>query len=754
MNSYQISVKGLVQGVGFRPFVYRLATRMGYTGWVENRTDGVQILIQENGVSVEKFLEALRNEAPAASDIESVNIEIASTEPQSRFIIRHSKETESGITEISPDIAVCDDCLNDMKQQPHRIDYPLINCTHCGPRFSIVRDLPYDRSRTTMAPFAMCRICESEYIHILDRRFHAQPVACNQCGPGYQIHETGKEQRDLIFGDLLKKIKLKISRGEIIALKGIGGYHLICDALNSVAVSNLRQQKKRDGKPLAVMFRDLEALKRYANFGNTEKKLLESWKRPVVILRSKGKLPEEINSGLDTVGAILPYMPIHYMLFQKLETHAIIFTSGNVSDEPVVIEDAEAKNHLAKIAPTIVLYNREISNRVDDTVVKVIDNKPVLIRRSRGFVPKPVRLNLNVEGILAVGAELKNTFCVGKNDYGILSQHIGDLKNFETFSFFENDIKVFQQLFRFNPALVASDIHPDYLSTQYAESLSLPIVKVQHHHAHIASCMAEHLLDEPVIGLSFDGTGLGDDGKIWGSEVMIADLMGYKRVAHIAYIPMVGGDNAVEEPWRLALALLYQAFGKECINYAKRIFPSVPLTKVSYIIEALERNINVAHSCGLGRLFDAVAAMTGLCVAPTFEAEGPMRLEALADRKVFDSYPVLIEEGVWKLEPLTHELIKDIEDKRSVGFISAKLHHAVVEFANQSTTIATKENNLKKVILSGGSFQNRILAEKIMISLKYKKLITFMNSQVPPNDGGVSLGQMAVAAKRRMMSCV
>jgi hydrogenase maturation protein HypF len=750
----RIKVKGLVQGVGFRPYVYRLALRMGYHGWVENSTDGVLILLQENGVAIEEFVEALKNESPAAADIESVFIEPFSCEPQHSFAIRKSRESDAGTTEISPDIAVCKDCLLDMKTQPHRKGYPLINCTHCGPRFSIIKDLPYDRPKTTMAPFAMCDVCKAEYTDILNRRFHAQPVSCNVCGPVYRIYEPGKSEKDLPIPELLDEIGSKIAGGQILALKGTGGYHLICDALNNAAVSDLRQRKKRDGKPLAVMFRDLSVLKRFAYIGETEKNLLKSWQRPIVLLRSKEKLPAAINNGLDTLGAVLPYMPIHYMLFKAFETPAIVFTSGNISEEPVVIDDAEAKDHLAGIANTFIIYNREIFNRVDDSVVKVISEKPVMIRRSRGFVPKPVKLSFEAEGILALGAELKNTCCIGKGNQAIMSQHIGDLKNLETYGFFSESIERFKRLFRFEPTLVAADLHPDYLSTQYAGSLNLPLVKVQHHHAHIASCMAEYQLDEPVIGLSFDGTGLGDDGNIWGSEVMIANLVRYKRFSHMAYLPLPGGDKAIEEPWRIALALLYQAFGEECIAYAGKLFPSVPLLQLKLISEALQKNINIAYSCGLGRLFDAVAALTGLCISPTFEAEGPMRLEAVADKKVKASYAITIKEGIWQLEPLVQELLNDLENKRDIGFISAKLHNAVAGFAVQSVIDASKESGVKKVVLSGGSFQNKILAEKIIKSLQKKNFSTFMHSQVPPNDGGISLGQLAVAAKRRMLSCV
>ncbi|MDP2423504.1 MAG: Sua5/YciO/YrdC/YwlC family protein, partial [Bacteroidales bacterium] len=462
--------------------------------------------------------------------------------------------------------------------------------------------------------------------------------------------------------------------------------------------------------------------------------------------------PASINSGLNTIGAILPYMPMHYLVFKALTTPAIVFTSGNISEEPVEIDDITVQENLGSITQTFVSYNRRIHNRVDDSVVRIIHNQPAMIRRSRGYVPKPVYLSLPAEGILAVGAELKNTFCIGKGNHAIMSQHIGDLKNHETFSFFTETVERFRKLFRFQLALIAADQHPDYLPTQFADSLGFPVVRVQHHHAHIASCMAEHQLDEPVIGLAFDGTGLGDDGHSWGSEVMLAGLNNYSRLTHMDYIPLAGGDKAVEEPWRIAVALLYQTFGDEGISLATHLFPKIPGTRILSVVESLQKNINITLSSGLGRLFDAVAALTGLCLHPSFEAEGPMQLEAIADKSVRSSYPVVIDE-VLRLEPIIRALLNDLLNHIPAPVISARFHNTVAAFAIQGVLWAEQEHGVRKVVLSGGSFQNRILAEKIITGLNKHNFTTFTQTKVPPNDGGISLGQLAVAAKRRELSC-
>lgn len=748
-----IKVKGLVQGVGFRPFIYRLARQFALRGWVENRTDGVLITIIDSGEAVNPFLEALKAEAPHAADIESVELSEGTAVFVNDFTIRESSGSTDEITEIGPDIAVCGQCLSDMKEQPHRIDYPLINCTNCGPRFTIIKGLPYDRPLTTMEPFAMCDICAGEYSDVNDRRFHAQPVACNNCGPRYQLVDKRKSLIIPDFEEQLKYVAERLSSGEIVAIKGTGGYHLICDALNPEAISRLRDAKKRDGKPFAVMFHNIDELRKYAAVSAAESVLLTSWRRPVVLLPLISEMSPLINSNLNTIGAILPYMPVHHLLFGKLPTKAIVFTSGNISDEPVEISDEKAMKRLEDVASVFFFYNREIFNRADDSVVRVISGNSVVIRRSRGYVPKPVALSFNADTILATGAELKSTFAIGKGSRAILSQHIGDLKNHETYEFYLETYSRFSSLFRFRPELVAADLHPDYLSTHFAETLGVPVEYVQHHHAHIASCMAEHGLDEPVVGLAFDGTGLGDDGTIWGSELMLADLGGYERKGHLENIALPGGDKTAEEPWRIAFSLLYDAYGNDALNYAQHLMPGIPTDLLKGVRTAIEKRINISYSAGIGRLFDGVAALTGLCTKSAFEAECPMRLEAAADIKETGVYQI-DDSPILNSTPIIRGVIDDLMSDVSVGLISARFHNTIIEFAVNTTIRICKENHIRKVVLSGGSFQNRILAEKISNKLRNHKLSIFMQTKVPCNDGGISLGQLAIAAKRRNLLCV
>ncbi len=749
----QIHIVGLVQGIGFRPFVYRLATRLRCRGWVENRTDGVLIVLEEGSCNLTEFLDALKNEAPEAADVENVFLTKGKAELSGDFTIKPSSETDRGITEICPDIAVCPQCLADMSRQPHRIDYPLLNCTHCGPRFSIIESLPYDRPNTTMRLFEMCPVCKFEYCNVHDRRFHAQPVACNHCGPKYSLHDASGQKDPISLKHILKQMSVALTRGEIIALKGTGGYHLMCDATNDYAVQRLRLRKKRDGKPMAVMFPDLETVHEYAFASVAEEGLLSSWQRPIVLLTSKNKLPPSVSNYLNTVGVILPYMPIHFLIFRDISCNALVFTSGNLSEEPVVTDDTVAENCFSDVADLLVTYNREIINRVDDSLVKMVSNTPLIIRRSRGYVPKPVRLGLDCEGIFAAGAELKNTFCIGKGRSAILSQHIGDLKNAETYDFYRQAVKRFFDLYRFTPQLVAVDLHPDFLSSGFAAAMKLPMVRVQHHHAHIASCMAEHHLDEPVIGLSFDGTGLGDDGNIWGSEILIADLANFQRWGHMEYIPLAGGDKAIAEPWRITLAMLHKIYGDEAIALAVQLFPQIPPEKIRAVSEALVKEINTVQSCGMGRLFDAVAAITGLCVEPCFEAEGPMRLESVASGLDCGAYQYNFDR-IFDYTLLMKGIINDLNQKVPVAEISDRLHQTMANYAFSSIKAAHRETGIRKVVLSGGAFQNRILSEKIISALQNESFSTFIHSQVPPNDGGVSLGQLAVASKKRQSLCV
>jgi hydrogenase maturation protein HypF len=747
-NTFDIHIRGLVQGVGFRPFIYRLAREMRIRGWVENRNDGVRIRVTGTDQALIAFIDGIRNNAPAASDIYSIDYVNDSYEAFDDFRIRKSENLSDEITEISPDIAVCDACLNDMKRQPHRIAYPFINCTNCGPRFTIIRDLPYDRDKTTMEPFVMCDECHAEYTSVLDRRFHAQPVACNHCGPSYELLEGENRITDLPA--IIRRVCHLLEDGKIVAIKGMGGFFMACDATDQGAVSRLRASKKREGKPFAVMFASLDTAREYASISPEEETLLLSWRRPIVLLRERKKLAPDVNVGFDTIGIMLPYMPFHYLLFERLKLDVIVLTSGNLSEEPILIDNNRTIEKLNHLTDAILIYNREIYNRTDDSVAMVVNGAERLIRRSRGYVPAPVRLKMSVDGIFAAGAELVNCFCIGKGSQAFLSQHIGDLKNLETYEFYRESAGHFSRMFRFTPSLVAADLHPDYLSTRFAHELKLPVIGIQHHHAHITSCMAEHGLDEQVIGVAFDGVGYGEDGHIWGGEFLICGLDNYQRYMHFDYVPMPGGDRATEEPWRMAVSYLYRTFGRAFLEmdlpFLRHISPKI----LELVLAAIEKQINCPSTSSAGRLFDAVSALTGICTVSGFHAEAPMRLEAAADLETKESYEVIMDKNI-HFEPMIEAIVKDMKKGVCSSVIAAKFHNTIIDSALKAVARMRNDTGIKKVALSGGSFQNRYLLCRLEDRLQQNNFQVYSNHLVPANDGGIALGQLAVAAKRRIV---
>jgi hydrogenase maturation protein HypF len=734
--------------VGFRPFICRLAVKHGLYGEVDNRTNGVSVIVQGDLKTVDRFSNEILENAPPASHIKSIEVVPITIGGYDKFSITGSKAVDDQITEISPDIAVCDECLSDMTTNPRRTDYPFINCTNCGPRFTIIEGLPYDRPETTMRDFRMCTKCSSEYNDILDRRFHAQPIACNRCGPEYQY----KDPEKTVSGtrQILMAISSAVSSGKTAAIKGMGGYHLMCDALNNDAVSRLRTRKQREAKPFAVMFRDFSEIRKYCYVDKSEEREIKSWRRPILILRQKKPLALSVSNGLGTIGAMLPYMPFHYLLFRILETPAIVLTSGNLSDEPIIIDDSAAERQLMAVADSIVSYNRLISNRTDDSVIRVINGKVNLIRRSRGFVPQPIDLKFKVEGILALGAEQKNSFCIGRNYQAIMSQYIGDLKNMPTCDFYKKTIDRFSKLFRFRPEYIACDLHPDYFSTNYASLLekenNIRVIRVQHHHAHIVSCMAEHGLDEKVIGISLDGTGFGTDGNIWGGEFLIADTAGFERFTHFDYIPMPGGDRVVEEPWRMAFSYLFRYFGNTIDYDSIPLFRSLKRQKLDLVKEMIKTSINSPLSSGAGRLFDAVSALIGLCPVSLFDSEAPMRLESSINTETDLYYPFTLSKNVVFAE--TFKAILSDMARSEVSLISAKFHNTVAQIILEVSKKIRKDVLINKVVLSGGVFQNKYLLEKTIHKLVQNKFKVFTNHQVPVNDGGISLGQLVVASKR------
>jgi hydrogenase maturation protein HypF len=741
-----VHINGLVQGVGFRPFIYRLAKEHHLNGWVVNRTDGVTIKVEGLSGRMARFIEDIRYKAPVAAQIEEIRVDQDMPEGLEGFFILASQDMSDETSEICPDIAVCPECLADMKTQPHRKNYSFTNCTNCGPRFSIIKDFPYDRSNTTMAPFAMCENCSEEYSSIADRRFHAQPVACNNCGPQYSMH-TGSEILTTTDAIINRIIKL-IESGGVIALKGMGGFHLMCNALDEKAVDRLREIKKREGKPFAVMFRDVEAVREFAEVSAIEAEALLSWKRPVVLLNAIYPLSAGITLQLNTLGAFLPYMPIHHLIFEKLAISCLVLTSGNIADEPIIISNETALETFTDLTDGIVIYNRDIYNRTDDSVVRIANEKPLLIRRSRGFAPAPVRLSFDVDGVLAVGAELSNSFCIGKGNRAYMSQHIGDLKNHETFLFFEEAQSRFKQMFRITLNTVAADLHPDYLSTRFAVNSGLNLIQVQHHHAHIASCMVENGIDEQVIGVAFDGTGYGSDGNIWGSEFMVCDLYDFERHASFEYMAMPGGDKASHEPWRMGLSLLHQAFGDDIFQLDLPFIKGLKPDIVKQIVESVRKGINCPLTCGAGRLFDAIAAITGICVHSHYHSEAPMRLESVIQAGITDYYDFTMNESISFL-PAVRSICEDIRSGISPGIISAKFHNTIVEATLKMVEKISHECGLQIVALSGGSFQNKYLLESLETGLTAGNYTVLTHSKVPCNDGGIALGQIAVAARRR-----
>ncbi len=734
-------IKGLVQGVGFRPFIYLIARANGLNGWVENNNLGVTVFTEGTKQQMEVFRHDLFARKPEAAHIINLSEKECSTQGFTDFQIRKSQNYSDSITLVSPDIAVCQDCLTDLRQQLHRIEYPFINCTNCGPRFTIVRALPYDRDNTTMDAFEMCPVCRNEYLDINDRRFHAQPVSCRQCGPVYNVMNE-----NVATAEIPSAIAQWIDDGKIVALKGLGGFHFLCDAYQSEAVELLRQRKHRDGKPMAVMMPDLDSIKKRFFVHDDEEKALTSWRRPIVLLKNKFLLAPAVSNGLVTTGIMLPYMPIHYQMFDFLKTDAIVFTSGNLSEEPVTIDEIHGTDVLRQVADHVVAYNRAIHNRADDSVLMLAAGHERLIRRSRGYTPEPVLLHFDTEGIFAAGAEFAGTFALGKGNMAILSQHIGDLKNAETFDFYREAANRFRNLFRLKPSLAAVDLHPDYLSGVYARSLGVEIVEVQHHHAHIASCMAENGLDEKVIGIAFDGTGLGNDGNIWGSEFFLCDLSYYERKFSLLPVPLPGGDKVTEEPWRTAVSFLYQYMGKEFIALKLPFLETVSTEELQWTLLAIEKKMNAPLSSGAGRLFDAVAALTGLCVHSGFHAEAPMRLEAAILPGCKSKYLYDIVDGKIILRKLFYLIVKDLQEGKPAGLIAAKFHNTVLALFVDLAKRMRNESGINKVVLSGGTFQNRYLLENSIQLLENLGFEVFSHRQVPTNDGGIALGQLAVAA--------
>ncbi len=758
-SAVELVVFGVVQGVGFRPFVYRLAHELGYKGWVKNIGFGVEIhLEREQGAEFQDFLHLLQSKAPRLAQINDIQVRFASFEGLTRFDIEKSTQEESFVF-ISPDISVCENCYREMMDPSDRRHlYPFINCTDCGPRYSIVRALPYDRKQTTMKSFAMCPSCHAEYTDPLDRRYHAQPIACPLCGPRVRLLKA--KTRKELKGGILKAVSF-IQQGKILAVKGLGGFHLVVDPLNPKAIQSLRRIKARQRKPLALMARSLAVIEKYAHIDPEERAALLSPRRPIVLLKKKKEL-RGIAPHLDEIGFMLPYTPLHLLLLQDLEL--IVATSSNRKDAPIMKEEGEGIDDLCDY---ILTHDRPIHMRADDSVMKVVGGRPLFVRRARGYVPYPQPVPKSLESphhILALGAELKDTISVYKNGYVITSQFLGDLDEYQNYLYFEETIRHLMRVFKVYPEMVVSDLHPDFHTTRYAQKKRIPHIQVQHHFAHVLAVLLEHQhpLDKKVLGVSLDGYGYGADGKAWGGEFLLMDYSGFERFAHFAEVPLPGGDLAAKQPWRMALVYLKDAFGEKLPPL--RALSKVDPKKVSGVLEMMHKRINTPLTSSCGRLFDAVSFMVGLSpLEMEFEAEAPMRLEAAAgvgvkgkyrfeamkktpvqDRPIYGDIPKPYEIS---FKGTIRGIAADCEKGIPVSRISAKFHKTLAAVIAEMAEKAQDRHGIRTIALTGGVFLNKRLLQEACNVLEKKGFSVLRPVNYSPNDESLSLGQIAYALK-------
>jgi hydrogenase maturation protein HypF len=745
----RLEANGIVQGVGFRPFVYQLANKHKIRGEIANTSNGVSLHIEGLKSDIDKFCRDLSEKCPPLARITNISILPATVKTYKEFTIEKSKGEPYRSTLISPDVSVCEDCLRELfDPNDRRYKYPFINCTNCGPRYTIINDIPYDRPFTSMQHFKMCNDCQTEYDDPSNRRFHAQPNACSTCGPHVSLYDGCKNPIET--DDPIQKTAVLLKEGFIVAIKGLGGYHFAVDAENDDAVRKLRQRKHREEKPLAVMSYDIDRIGSYAHISSKEEALLSSFQRPIVLLRKKDPNPlsNEVAPRNRYFGVMLPYTPLHYILLSH-GFLATVMTSGNISEEPIAIDNDEAFDRLSNIADYFLTHNRDIYLRSDDSIVRMTADSNRFIRRSRGYVPVPVFLKKAIPEVLACGAELKNTVCLTKGKNAFLSQHIGDLENLETYSFFKMTIEHMKRILDIKPKIVACDLHPDYLSTEFAKSLSdIQLIQIQHHHAHIVSCMAENKIHEPVIGLSLDGTGYGVDGHIWGGEVITAQLDSFERVASLSNTAMPGSAAAIKEPWRMAVSYLNEAFGTMVNDLDIPLFESIDQKEVDTIVQMILKKVNSPSTSSLGRLFDGIAAILGIRTHVSFEGQAAMELEMISE-DVTDCYEYeWIEEDIFRVPttPIIKGVVHDLKAGVSPSVISGRFHQTIIHlFGDLCCTIRSK-TGLNRVALSGGVFQNSLLLTGMIRILEDNQFKVFTHSNVPANDGGIALGQAVVAA--------
>ncbi len=765
MTAYRIAITGVVQGVGFRPFVYNLATRLGLRGWVLNHVGGVEIEAEGTEEALRTFVAALEAEAPPLARIESLTVTPVPPRAYARFEIRPSEAQTGRYQLISPDVATCPDCLRELfDPADRRYRYPFINCTNCGPRFTIITDLPYDRPNTTMRIFPMCESCRAEYENPADRRFHAQPNACPVCGPHVWLVEPGRAGEPPVGEAALQRARELLLAGKVLAIKGLGGFHLACDATNALAVRTLRRRKRRPHKPFAVMVATVEAVRRHAHLSPEAEALFTSPQCPIILLerRETSPIAPEVAPHSHTLGMMIPYTPLHHLILRDV-ARPLVMTSGNLTEEPIAGENDEALRRLAPLADAFLLHDRPIHTRNDDSVwqdVALEDGRHLLqpVRRARGYAPLPIRLPFETRPMLATGPQLKNTFALARDVYAFLSQHIGDMANLETLTHYEETLATFRHLFRLEPERVVCDLHPDYLTTRWAETFArergLPApTRVQHHRAHIAACLADNGYAPdapPVIGVALDGTGYGDDGLIWGGEWFVGHYDGLRRVAHLEPLPLPGGEAAIRRPERIAVAYLLALLGDDALPPG-RFRPA----DVSTIRRQVARRLNTPATTSMGRLFDAVSALLGVCDEVTYEAQAAIELEQVAAPGGAPlPYPFALEKGgegtrsrwIVRLAPLFAALVEAMRAGTPVPEIARRFHLTVAEMVTELCRRIRADTALTTVALSGGVFQNRLLLRLLIPRLEAAGFTWLLHRHVPCNDGGIALGQIALAA--------
>ena len=748
MIAKKIVVKGIVQGVGFRPFIYKNATKNNLKGFVNNTSKGVFIEVEGYEEDITYFIDEIKHKPPVLSKVTDIKIIDKEIEGYTNFKIIESKEEEEAITLISPDIAICHDCLRDISDKNNRrYRYAFTNCTNCGPRFSITKKVPYDRGNTTMSVFAMCSDCRSEYINPLNRRFHAQPNGCYKCGP--RVFICDNEGNEIISDDPIKDIAKEIKNGKIVAIKGIGGFHLACDAKNKEVINELRKRKKRPRKPLAVMMRDIETVKKYCDVNELEERILLGNKKPILLLDKKRNslLPKELtNYQNGKLGVMLPYTPVHHILFSE-DIDILVMTSANISGEPMVYKNHEAIEKLKGIADFYLMNNRHIYIPIDDSVSRVVLGKERVLRNARGYAPKSMEIK-DMAYSIALGANSNNTFAIANNENIFFSNYIGDLANYNTWQHYINSLEHMKGIYKIDPKSYFYDLHPNFYQNELLKEIKTKKIGIQHHHAHIVACMAEHSLEEEVIGVAFDGTGYGSDGKLWGGEFFICDKKNFKRLAHINYIALPGGEGAIREPWKIAISYLYDTFKEDYATYVPKHLQE---KKHEIITEIIKKDINSPKASSIGRLFDAVAALLGFDGKITFQGEAAIDLENLCcrDDQSFYQYNISLEEGIYIIDckPLIKSVVIDVIDGIDKELIARRFHNTIIKFTIELCEILRKEYHLSSVILSGGVFQNEILLINIYKELIKRDFKVYIHEQIPANDEGISIGQMIIGNK-------